>query len=77
MAVAVMVRARSEAVTKKVLVRGQLVIPETDGADRLVKYPVIFDSVREQFQGFRQFLTRWNTNTQTPDPIDDGNEQEL
>ena len=30
MAVAVMVRARSEAATKKVLVRGQLVIPETD-----------------------------------------------
>jgi hypothetical protein len=52
-----------------------LVIPEADGADRLVKYPVIFDSLREQMQGFRQFLTRWNTADQAPTPLDDNNEQ--
>lgn len=39
-----------------------LVIPEAEGADRLVKYPVIFDSLKEQMQGFMQFLERWEAN---------------
>lgn len=51
-----------------------LVIPETDGADRLIKYPVIFDSLKEQMHGFRQFLTRWNTAKQAPDPLTDEND---
>jgi len=47
-----------------------LVIPEAGGADRLVKYPVIFDSLKEQMQGFRQFLSRWNSADQTARPPD-------